>query len=62
MSNMDRLSTRDERLAVLKTFLRKLKDSEYDHATRSEILTAGLMRYYRKVAQDIVCTMPLQIG
>ena len=42
MCNMDRLATTDDRNEVLKTFIRKLKDSGYDHPTRVEILTSGL--------------------
>ena len=59
MNNMDAFTTRKERVGVLAKFVQKLKDSEYDVATRTEILEAGLKRYYRRVAEDITGNVPL---
>ena len=56
---MDRRSTHQDRLEVMNKFIRKLKDSGYDHPTRSEIILSGLTRYYRKVAAEIAGTAPI---
>ena len=59
MTNMDRYATIEERAEVVKKFTQKMKDSEYDHGTRTEILKSGLTRYYRKVAEDAAGTAAL---
>ena len=56
---MDRSSTVEQRIQVLKKFILKLKDSDYDHPTRTEILKSGFTRYYRKVSEHVTGISPL---
>ena len=53
MMNMDRQSTKKERLEVLRKFSQKLEDSSYSKDVRQEILKSGLTRYYRLVLQEV---------
>ena len=53
MMNMDRQSSREERLNVLRKFSQKLEDSGYSRDVRQEIMKSGLTRYYRLVLQEI---------
>ena len=47
--NMDRRSTREERLTVLRKFSQKLVDSSYSAVVCQEIFKSGLTRYFRLV-------------
>ena len=48
---MDRKHNREDVLDVLKRYIQKLVDSDYDTSTREEILKAGFRKYYRDVAR-----------
>ena len=48
---MDRLHSLMETMEIMKKFLQKLADSDYDISTREEIIKAGIRKFYQDLAR-----------